>query len=56
LHQSSIAPNPADVGAMTFDAGAIKKWHKVRGLRNRNTHHGIVRLLIDIFESLKAMH
>lgn len=25
LHQSSIAPNPADVGAMIFDADAIKK-------------------------------
>jgi hypothetical protein len=25
LHQSSIAPNPADFGAMIFDDGAIKK-------------------------------
>ncbi len=25
LHQSSIASNPADVGAMTFDTDAINK-------------------------------
>jgi hypothetical protein len=55
LHQSFIASNPADVGAMIFDDDAINKYNKFNMLCMRITHRGRIYLLIDIFESLKEM-